>query len=90
MKEKDNTDLSGFNGKLFNYFGSPEKVSVKEIGETIEIVYKEKSMLSYHPFPTPCRVYKIVYSCVDGKWNKSDPIFGKVIPAQKESFEFKN
>jgi hypothetical protein len=36
------------------------------------------------------RAVKIVYSCVDGKWNKSEPIYGKIIPAQDEYFEFED
>lgn len=31
---------------------------------------------------------KIIYSCIDGKWNKSEPIYGKIIPTQDEYFEF--
>lgn len=34
------------------------------------------------------QVYKIKYSCVDGKWNQSQPIYGKYIPASDESYEF--
>jgi hypothetical protein len=83
-----NTDLTTFNAKLFNYFGSPEMVSTKEVGETIEIIYKTKSMIDCYPLPTPYKIYKIVYSCIDGKWNKSEPIYGKIIPAQEEYFEF--
>jgi hypothetical protein len=83
-----NTDLTTFSAKLFNYFGSPEMVSTKEVGETIEIIYKTKSMICCYPLPTPYKIYKIVYSCIDGKWNKSEPIYGKIIPAQEEYFEF--
>jgi hypothetical protein len=90
MKEKYNTDLSGFSGNIFNYFGSPEIVSTREVGESLEVVYKTKSMLSCYPFPTPYKIYKIVYSCIDGKWNKSEPIYAKIIPAQEEYFEFED
>ena len=33
-------------------------------------------------------VFKIVFSCIDGKWNKSDRIYGKIIPPSEESYEF--
>jgi hypothetical protein len=71
-------------------WGSPERVEVNVYGETIEMVYKEQSSPNYYPLPTLYRVYKIVYSCIDGKWNKSEPIYGKIIPAQEESFEFED
>jgi len=64
---------------------------VNEVGETIEMIYTQTSSFSrtgglppYHDE----RAVKIVFSCVDGKWNKSEPIFGKIIPSQDEYFEF--
>ena len=77
----------------FNQWNNPERVEVNEVGETIEMVYKQTSMLTlgvYPPRPPQVTVFKIVYSCVDGKWNKSEPIYGKVIPSQNEYFEFEN
>lgn len=71
----------------------PQFVSANEVGETIEMIYKQTSMFSrtgglppYHDE----RAVKIIYSCVDGKWNKSEPIYGKIIPAQEECFEFED
>lgn len=69
----------------------PERVEVNEVGESIEMIYKQTSMLTYTVYPSPppeVKVFKIVYSCVDGKWNKSEPIYGRIIPAQNEYFEF--
>jgi len=43
--------------------------------------------LSTH-IPPQERVFKIVYSCVNGKWNKSDRIYGNIISAQDEGYEF--
>jgi hypothetical protein len=34
------------------------------------------------------RVYKIIYSIEEGKWKRSEPIYGKIIPATEESYEF--
>ena len=71
----------------------PEKVEVNEVGESIEMIYKQRSVVNYmihsfHYAPPAERVFKIVYSCIDGKWNKSEPIYGRIIPAQNEYFEF--
>lgn len=68
-----------------------ERVAVYEIGETIEMVYIETSsiVLAVHPpRPPERRVFKIVYSCVDGKWNKSERIYGKIMPELRESYIF--
>lgn len=67
------------------------KVQVNDLHGYIEMIYKQTSMISlsvYPPRQPEERVFKIVYSCVKGKWNKSEPIFGKIIPAQNEYYEF--
>ena len=72
-------------------WGTPILIKTTEVGETIEMMYKETSMitnLSYLQHPYDQRVFKIVYSCQDGKWHKSPPIYGKIIPAVSESYEF--
>jgi hypothetical protein len=66
-------------------------VTAQEVGETIEMLYTQTSKLSRTGGLPPYqdeRAIKIVYSCVDGKWNKSDPIYGNIIPAQGEYFKF--
>ena len=52
----------------------------------IELVYKEVSIWN----GLDNRVYKIVYSCLDGKWHKSDRIYGEIIPKQviEETYKF--
>jgi hypothetical protein len=70
-----------------------EQLEVKEVGESIEIIYKEtlSSNCTYtinFTSPPKERIFKIVYSCVDGKWNKSEPIYGNIIPAQEEYYDF--
>ena len=57
---------------------------VKE--NSIELVYKEVSIWN----GLDNRVYKIVYSCLDGKWHKSDRIYGEIIPKQviEETYKF--
>jgi hypothetical protein len=62
-----------------------------EVGETIEMIYTQTSQYYRTGGTWPYndeRVIKIVYSCIDGKWNKSDPIYGNIIPARGEYFKF--
>ena len=75
----------------YDFWNQPQRMEVREVGETIEMIYKEISTLSlsvYPPRPAEERVFKIVYSCIDGKWNKSERIYGKIIPAQPEFYAF--
>jgi hypothetical protein len=85
------TTITGTTG--INNWNYPERIEVREVGESIEMVYKQTSSFSrtgglppYHD----TRLFKIVYSCVDGKWNKSEPIYGKIIPTQDEYYEFED
>jgi hypothetical protein len=93
MQTSSNINLLGSSAttSILNTWSNPERVEVNEVGQSIEMIYKQTSMLTYTVYPSPppkVRVFKIVYSCVDGKWNKSEPIYGKIIPAQNEYFEF--
>ena len=81
----DNTKTS------LGMFNQPERIDILEIGESIHIVYMETSQLQlavYPPRPPEKRVFKIVYSCIDGKWNKSDRIYGMIMPPLKETYIF--
>lgn len=74
-----------------DFWSTPERVDVIENFDNIEFIYKETSMISYTSFPPPPpqeRVFKIVFSCVDGKWNKSERIYGKIVPAENERYAF--
>ena len=75
-------------------WGYPELVSTHEVGESIEMIYKQTStinLMTHYPWIKPeQRVYKIVYSCKDGKWHKSGPIYGKIIPAKSEHYAFES
>jgi hypothetical protein len=76
-----------------NTWSTPQRVDVIEYADCIEFIYKETSMLIFTIYPPPPpeeRVFKIVYSCVDGKLNKSEKIYGKIIPSQKEYYEFED
>lgn len=74
-----------------NSFYSSERVDVIEKEDSIEFIYKETSSLvnmTYPPQKPHERVYKIVFSCKDGKWNKSEKIYGEIIPPKKEKYKF--
>jgi hypothetical protein len=72
---------------------SLKRLEVKEVGETIEMIYKETLNINFSPtiHLNPIfqqTIFKIVYSCVDGKWNKSERIYGEIVPAQEEYYDF--
>jgi len=72
-------------------WSNPERVAVIEKQDSIEFIYKEVSTCSLTVYPPPPaleRVFKIVFSCVDGKWNKSERIYGNIVPAQPETYIF--
>lgn len=74
-----------------NTWSTPQRVEVNEQFDSIEMVYKETSMLTHAVYPSPhpeVRVFKIIFSCVDGKWNKSERIYGKIVSPQDEYYEF--
>lgn len=61
-----------------------ELLDIIEYEDRIEILYKEIPNI----WPSVIKVYKIIYSCKDGKWNKSDKIYGTLVPAVDEHYEF--
>ena len=75
----------------WNQWGYPTRVDVIETNESIEFIYKEVSQIIYTIYPSPPleeRVFKIIFSCKDGKWNRSDRIYGEIITSSEESYEF--
>lgn len=87
----------GFGGSSdttsFGLWGTPYLIETREVGESIEMIYKQVSNMSitiYPPPPPQVRVFKIVYSCKDGKWHKSEPIFGRIVPPTEEQYDFDN
>ncbi len=74
-----------------NMWTAPVRIAVNVLSESIEMIYEQTSMVSLTIYPSPSparRVFKIIYSCVDGKWNVSNPIYGKIISPRQESYEF--
>lgn len=75
----------------FISWGAPIFIEAREVGKTIEFIYKQVSntTLTIYPSPPPEeRIFKIIFSCKKGKWHKSEPIYGKIIPAQEEYYDF--
>jgi len=69
---------------IINNYNYPQIISVVVLEDNITIIYKKTSnVTTLHTM-----VYKIIYSCKEGKWNVSQPIYGKIIPAQEEHYEF--
>lgn len=91
METTNDIGVVNFNGCTtnINTYSLPKRVDVIEYPDKIEMVYTEQSMISHWPDDGfQRRVFKIVYSCIDGKWNKSDRIYGEIIPAQEETYTF--
>ena len=75
----------------FYIWSQPVLIKSEEVGDTVEFTYKETSMVSYSLDPSRLpeqRVFKIVFSCKDGRWHKSKPIYGTIIPATEEDYDF--
>lgn len=60
----------------------PFFIKTIDIGDSVEVLYTQQSL-----FGNKKRVFKIVYSYIDGKMNKSEPIYGKIIE-QSEDYKF--
>jgi len=96
--ENNNTISTNFNfhqisgtTSNFNMWNNPIFKEVNEVGESIEMIYTQTSTCSItcgmSPYPDE-RAVKIVFSCIDGKWNKSEPVYGKIIAPQDEYYDF--
>lgn len=93
MERNDGLNLSSNSTGIstFDKWDIPSLIEVIETEDSIELVYKETSGLTYTiypPIPPEDRVFKIVFSCKDGKWHKSERIYGKIVPSTKESYTF--
>jgi hypothetical protein len=96
MKTGSNTTLITNLGSTsattnINLWSNPERLDVIETIDSIEFIYKETSMVQlaiYPPRPPQERVFKIVFSCINGIWNKSERIYGEIIPQESERYVF--
>ncbi len=80
--------LSNTSYSTINLWGNPERVEINVYDDYIEEIFKERYMFSGGMFKFSDRVFKIIYSCVNGKWNKSERIYGIIMPAQTEYYTF--
>ena len=80
--------MTGFSTTGIDHWSYPELVMTNILEDSIEMIYKQSSLLSQGWSAPPSRVYKTVFSCVDGKWNKSDPIFGIINERIEEAYFF--
>ncbi len=80
----------------FSTHGEAYLIDHYEDGDSLVMVYRQDpnctyagsvgvSTYSYDPV-----IYKIVYSVKDGKWHRSDAIYGTFVHAVEEGYEFNN
>jgi len=90
MKTTINSSNSG-STTTFDPWSEPQRIEVHEYLDSIEFIYKQTSMVTNTIYPSSLqeeRVYKIVFSVVEGKWHKSEPIFGTITSARDEYYSF--
>ena len=76
---------------FFNPYSKPVRIDVIEQNDCIEFIYKETHQISYTNYPAiepEERVFKIIFSCKNGKWNKSDRLYGEIIPSSDQDYVF--
>ena len=93
MEATGTISLGANTTSISNIWNIPVRIEVNEVGETIEMIYKQTENLNYYSSyykntTLQERVFKIIYSCKDGKWHKSEPIYGKIIQLKNEYYEF--
>lgn len=81
-------DLSFGGTTSLNTWSKPTLVETNVYLDRIELIYRQESLMGNNWGYLPSRVYKRIYSCIDGVWNESEMIIGKIIPAQPETYEF--
>ena len=82
---------TSFTTSTFKVWNEPTRVDVIDTGNSIEMIYVQTKNSIGYGYPHSLiekRVFKIVYSCVEGKWHKSEPIYGEIIPSTKEYYVF--
>ena len=77
----------------FNEWLEPELIDTVELIDSIELVYKQEPAYTYttngfYPLGNPPRIFKVVFSCKDGKWHKSERIEGRYVYPMGEGYEF--
>ena len=72
----------------FNTWSPPSLMETIVNHDSIELIYKQYSMMSNNFGNCPSRCYKIIYSCKDGKWHESEMLEGIIMEATQERYEF--
>ncbi len=55
----------------------------------IELIYRQDSTITYVINIEPyIKIFKVIYSCKNGKWHESKRIEGSYISARDETYEF--
>jgi hypothetical protein len=73
-------------GSFIDLWSLPEQLEMVEYPDRLEIIYKEKQLSYYSHSITGVqqsgqeRVFKIVYSCVNGQFHKSEKIYVTIVP----------
>lgn len=88
------TDLDHTTALNFEEWSSPILINTVVYEDRIELIYKQEPNFTWtisgyilSPQPDP-KIFKIVYSCKNGKWHESDKIEGEYISARDETYEF--
>lgn len=74
----------------FNEWSFPVLIKTEVYEDRIELIYKQEPNFTYtvgYSIPDP-KIFKIIYSCKNGKWHVSEKIEGKYILAIDETYEF--
>ena len=83
-----NLDNTTTGTATINEWHEPTLIKTTELKDSIEMIYKQQSKMWNNWGAVEPRVYKIIFSCVDGKWNKSEPIYGTIVSPKEESYDF--
>lgn len=71
----------------YDSWSLPVLVDVIKGNNYVSLIYKQESSIAYCYGYRETRAIKETYSVVDGKWTV-DVVYGKVVPPQKETYEF--
>lgn len=73
---------------LHNTWSSPVLVDTIVKADSIELIYTQYNLINLSTSEPFRKAFKIIFSCKDGKWHKSEPIEGTVTPPQTETYAF--
>lgn len=82
----DTSSITSWDG-----WGNPYIIDTILGNKSIELVYRRDAQFTHTVFPvsTPNpKIFKIIYSCKNGKWHKSEKIKGYYVSKKEESYEF--